>query len=117
MIQRIQTVWLFLLAVISAIWILQFSRNDALAAFIPIAGSGIAGFAALVAIFLYKNRKLQLRVCYGILAVWIAVGVTLFIKHFILDGILYSICLLIVILAIYNIHKDEKLVRSLDRLR
>ena len=117
MIQRIQTVLLFLLAVISVIWILLFSRDAAIAAFIPIAGSGLAGVAALVAIFLYKKRQTQLKVCYGILAVWIAVSILLCVRDSLLIGLLYFSCLLTVILAIYNIQKDEKLVRSLDRLR
>ena len=118
MIQRIQTVWLFLLAAISAMWAFVVPPlNDGIAESVLITGSGMAGIAALVAIFLYKKRKMQLKVCYGILVVWIAVGITLCMRHLILEGVFYFICLLTDILAIYNIHKDEKLVRSLDRLR
>ena len=117
MIQRIQTVWLFLLAVISAIWTFHFTSDDKLAAVVLKIGSGMAGIAALVAVFLYKDRKMQLKVCYGILLVWIAVSITLCVRHLFLDGVLYFSCLLTGILAIYNIRKDEKLVRSLDRIR
>jgi len=118
MIQRIQTVWLLLLAIISAIWTFVVPLNDGVAVFVLKAGSGMAGIAALVAIFLYKKRKTQLQVCYGILAVWIAVGITLCIRGlFLPEGLLYFSCLLTDVLAIHNIRKDEKLVRSLDRIR
>ena len=117
MIQRIQTVWLFLLAVISAIWAFHFTPSDAVAAFVLKAGSGMAGIAGLVAIFLYKKRKTQLKVCYGILAVWIAVSITLCIKDTFFNGLLYFSCLLTDVMAIYSIQKDEKLVRHSDRLR
>ena len=117
MIQRIQTVWLLLLAIISAIWTFHFTTGDGIATFVLKAGSGIAGIAALMAIFLYKNRKTQLKVCYGILAVWIAVGITLCVRDSIWNGLLYVSCLLTDIMAIYSIRKDEKLVRSVDRLR
>ena len=117
MIQRIQTVWLFLLALISAIWIFHFTPSDGVAAFVLKAGSGMAGMAALVAIFLYKKRKTQLKVCYGIFAVWMAVSITLWVRDSFINGMLYFCCLLTDIMAIYAIQKDEKLVRSLDRLR
>jgi len=117
MIQRIQTVWLFLLAVISAIWTFYITPGDAVTAFILKAVSGMAGIAALVAIFLYKKRKTQLKVCYGILVVWIAVSILLCVRDSFITGLLHFSCLLTGILAIYNIQKDEKLVRSLDRLR
>ena len=117
MIQRIQTVWLLLLAIISAIWAFYYTADDGISTFVLKAGSGIAGIAALIAIFLYKKRKTQLKVCYSILVVWIAVSVTLCIRGLIPSGLLYFSCLLTAVLAIYNIHKDEKLVRSLDRLR
>ena len=117
MIQRIQTVWLFLLALISAIWVFYFTNDDKVAVFVLKAGSGIAGIAALVAIFLYKNRKTQLKVCYGILAVWIAVSITLCTRHLFFDAVLYFCCLVTDVLAIHAIRKDEKLARSLDRLR
>jgi peptidoglycan/LPS O-acetylase OafA/YrhL len=117
MIQRIQTVWLLLLAIISAIWTFHFTANDGIATFVLKAGSGIAGIAALVAIFLYKKRKTQLKVCYGILAVWMAVSITLWVRDSFFNGLLYFSCLLTDVMAIYAIHKDEKLVRSTDRLR
>ena len=117
MIQRIQTVWLFLLAVVSAIWTFCVIPGDTAAKIVLKVGSGIAGSVALLAIFLYKKRKTQLKVCYLLLAVWIAVSVTLFIRGFFVYGLLHVICLLTDVLAIINIHKDEKLVRSLDRLR
>ena len=117
MIQRIQTVCLLLLVIFSAIWVFYVTPDDTAAKVVLKLGSGIAGMAALVAIFLYKKRKTQLQVCYGILVVWIAVSITLFIRDSFFSGLLHFSCLLAIVLAIYNIHKDEKLVRSLDRIR
>ena len=117
MIQRIQTVCLFLLVIVSAIWAFLITPDDGVSTFVLKVGSGIAGIAALIAIFLYKNRKTQLKVCYGILVVWLAVSITLFVRGSFFMGLLHFSCLLTDVLAILNIHKDEKLVRSLDRLR
>lgn len=91
---------------------------------------------ALISIFLYKKRQLQLRfVAGGILLISIYVGYVLFVK---IDGLeeqiaaLYSapivkynkisVCfpilqLLLMILSQRAIRKDERLVRSSDRLR
>ena len=117
MIQRIQTVWLLLLVIISAIWTFQVAPDHTFAKIVLKAGSGIAGLAALTAIFLYKKRGTQLKVCYGILVVWIAVSITLCFKDSLFSGLSYFCCLLTDVMAIYAIRKDEKLVRSLDRLR
>jgi hypothetical protein len=79
---------------------------------------------ALITIFLYKNRKLQLRLTYvGIFIT--AVLLTLYfieIGHFntgtiALWAIFYIAILVCFILAARGILKDEKLIRSMDRLR
>lgn len=91
---------------------------------------------ALVAIFLYKNRPLQLRVvAAGLLLLTIYIGYLLFVK---IDGLekqitaIYSVPILtynkiaisfpllqilLLILTQRAIKKDERLVRSSDRLR
>jgi peptidoglycan/LPS O-acetylase OafA/YrhL len=117
MIQRIQTVWLFLLALLSAVWTTYFTTDEALIASVVKIGSALVAVGALIAIFLYKKRKNQLKVCYGLLVAVLALCVLLFAKHVIFGGLLYTGGLLLVILAILAIRKDEKLVRSLDRLR
>ena len=79
---------------------------------------------AVITIFLYKNRKLQLRLTYlGIFVT--AVLLTLYcieVEHFntgtvALWAIFYFAILVCFILAARGILKDEKLVRSMDRLR
>lgn len=132
MIQRIQTIWLFLTSVAGL-----------LAVLLPVAGTtvlfeyvlnsilALAIILPLATIFLYKNRKLQIKLCYAVLI--------LFMLLYILYGIFFAlypttitassngvlllwgalplIAILLDVLAIRAIKKDEKLVRSLDRLR
>jgi hypothetical protein len=79
-------------------------------------------------VFLYKNRLLQIRIGWGLF------GVNLFLLgllgyhyyletrnaqevHIAFGAVFPAIALFLILLAIYNINKDEKLVRSLDRLR
>lgn len=79
---------------------------------------------AIITIFLYKNRRLQLRLTY--LGIFItAVLLTLYaieVSHFstgtiALWAIFYVAILVCFILAARGILKDEKLIKSLDRLR
>ncbi len=79
----------------------------------------------LVAIFLYKNRKLQFRV--GIAALALSVLVIYFyftgIKtHFVKGNILLTSVFafavpVLIFMALRGIRHDEKLVKSLDKLR
>jgi len=88
------------------------------------------GLLQLIIIFLYKNRKQQIALCYS--AVLIIIGYSFWmaqvVKHAMgsiqLDthnwGIglfLTSISLLFLIFAVKAIQRDEKLVKSADRLR
>ena len=90
----------------------------------------IIGLLPLIIIFLYKNRKQQIALCYS--AVLIIIGYSFWmaqvVKHAMgsiqLDthnwGIglfLTSISLLFLIFAVKAIQRDEKLVKSADRLR
>jgi len=82
------------------------------------------GIAALIAIFLYKNRKLQMRIS---LAAMLVSLLTLLLyynqtRHF-AEG-QYDLTALVAlaipvffILAVKGIYNDQKLVKSLDRLR
>jgi hypothetical protein len=88
----------------------------------------ILGIISLVAIFLYKNRKKQILTT-GILFVasiivfWHVCYTSWRIFHFAPDtetvvaGLLSPVSAILTFLAIKAIRKDEKLVRSLDRLR
>jgi hypothetical protein len=84
----------------------------------------------LVVIFMYKNRKQQIALCYGTMLVIIAYSywVSQVVKSNIGDAyltmrnygigiILLSLSLVFIILAQKAIQRDEKLVKSADRLR
>lgn len=138
MIQRIQSVWLLLAAAFDAVtfrfpffsgdW-----KKDAIPAVVELNAqttiwftilSVIAGALALATIFLFRNRKLQLRLCY----LGIFLSVVLLTLYFLEMGNFYSgnialwavfyfAILISFILATKGVRRDEKLIRSLDRLR
>jgi uncharacterized protein DUF4293 len=82
--------------------------------------------ALLIDIFLYKNRKLQLRIVFASLLVSI-LNVYLYLKetnkfvggegNYDLTCVLTFAIPILIIMAAMGIYKDEKLVKSLDRLR
>jgi len=79
---------------------------------------------ALVSIFLFSNRSLQIKMCIVGLVLSLAnlMHYFLFMKNFKTGGLsLYSALSFLVpvffILAIIGIYKDQKLLKSLDRLR
>lgn len=141
MIQRLQSIWL-LLAAAAAFCSLQFSfySGNIIAAnqaksfaalnaqsnlLLLILSAGV-GIASIISVFLYKNRKTQLRIVLVTLLVSI-INLVLFFtqtKKFVPNEGSYSITAIFaiivpvfLILAIRGIRKDEKLVKSLDRLR
>ena len=141
MIQRKQTIWLFLVAVISFILTnaplytgtmagqvsKSFITKESLLLF---AVTAITGLLALIALFLFKNRKLQLRLAtFGIILSLALVGLEVWqINSFRLEnstltgfyawGALLPIAMFVFfIMAASGIRKDEKLIKSLDRLR
>ncbi len=150
MIQRIQSLWL-LLAAICAFLSLKFSfytgnilLNDQVVLrnltglgltgdtadvqpainFISLLLIAAAGIIALLSIFLYGNRKLQLRIAIVSLIIAILAVVYLFIKTkdfttgtLSLTSVFAFLAPVFAFLAVRGISKDEKLVRSMDRLR
>ena len=150
MIQRVQSVYLFFAAILMLATLLfpvmgfrpdessfrtlgLFSLGDSsfLPDFVAPALSLFAGIMALITIFLYKKRKLQIKFCY-----WILVSIVLlYISVFYLYTVLVSemsagttffpkvaiafplIALILDYMAIAGIKEDQKLVSSLDRLR
>jgi hypothetical protein len=82
--------------------------------------------ALLIDIFLYKNRKLQLRIALASLLVSI-LNVYLYFRetkkfvdgegNYDLTCVLTLAIPVLIIMATIGIYKDEKLVKSLDRLR
>lgn len=138
MIQRIQSIWLLLAAIFSAVTFrFPFYTGDWLKDEIqsPIDLNAqttiwltvltvLTGVIAFVIIFLYDNRKLQLKLCYLGMFVNVMLLVLYFMElgnfsggtialwcifHFAILG-----CYILAARAIYN---DEKLIKSMDRLR
>ncbi len=140
MIQRVQTIWL-LLACISAFLSIKFpfysghlitdSLNsltplNALST-IPIATLTIlSGLASLITIFLFKNRKRQMMITIGNLILSIIVIALYFLdikENYRELSIPLITCVFVFIVPIFlflafrGIYKDNRLVRSVDRLR
>jgi hypothetical protein len=143
MIQRIQSIWLLLAAVFAAVtfrfpfysgeritdYAAQSTAHADLTATSTIWLSiltVITGVLALVDIFLFQNRKLQLRICY--LGIFCTVGLlTLYFLEaskfvsgkgtYALSCTFHFAILALFILAARGISKDNKLIRSMDRLR
>jgi lipid-A-disaccharide synthase-like uncharacterized protein len=93
---------------------------------------GLSGVLALITICLYKNRKLQVRLCTGIILLQVIGYIALFaffgrmfrnglqVESMAVNLLPLSFPLFAIIctlLARKAIKRDEKLVRSLDRLR
>ena len=92
--------------------------------------TAIIGIIPIIIIFLYKNRKQQIAFSYGTILViigysfWVAQtakavtgGVTLDTKNFGIGLFLCPAAILLLIMAIKGIQRDEKLIKSADRLR
>lgn len=87
----------------------------------------LAGVFSLIAIFLFKNRKLQMNL--SILAIFATIiglgfGVFIFLgdpEHtdagFEIGSLMPLLILIFIILGWRSIKKDDKLVKSMDRLR
>ncbi len=138
MLQRLQSLWLLLAASFDAItfkfpfysgdW-----NKDAIPATVDLYAQStiwltivtvLAGAVAFVTIFLFDNRKLQLKLCYlGIFLT--AVLITMYFLEMnnftkgtvAIWAIFYFAILGFYILAVRGILKDEKLIKSMDRLR
>lgn len=138
MLQRIQTVWL-LLAGVFAFLTIKFAiyngtkLTNGISEYMPLsAGSNLLlliftvalGLLPLITIFLYKNRGLQIKLTLAALGVYIICSVFYFtaIKNFTQGApsfwsVFYFLIPLCLLLAIRGIYKDQKLVKSIDRLR
>ncbi|MEX8547663.1 MAG: DUF4293 domain-containing protein [Mucilaginibacter sp.] len=90
----------------------------------------VAALLPLAGIFLYKNRKKQISYCYITIVLLIgfsfysaetvkgvAGNITLRPENYGLGIILPSLAIVLIFFAIRGINRDEKLVRSADRLR
>jgi len=136
MIQRIQTIWLLLAAVSGFLTLnLPFysgsqestnlfleltAKSDTLILILTVA----VAVLALVTIFLYKNRPLQMKLT----LVGIVLSLITLFRYFTetrqfakgnysLTAVLSFLVPIFLILAARGIYKDNKLIKSLDRLR
>jgi hypothetical protein len=92
--------------------------------------NAVVGLVPLAIIFLYKNRKQQITFCYG--AILVVIGYSFWMSQTVKTAtggfemkpsnlgiglFLSSLSIVLLILAVKSIQKDEKLVKSADRLR
>ena len=139
MIQRLQTIWLLIAAVcailtydlafysgvkLSETNIKQFVELNALADVIIMVLTGLVALICLVTMFLFKNRKMQLRLTIVALLAYIANLVVYFAEtaeftdgNILLTSIFSFIIPFFLVMAARGIYQDEKLVKSMDRLR
>ena len=142
MIQRIQTIYLFLTVLISAsLFFLPLFEIPAAAAeeaprkfmvtsnALLLVLTSVIGVLSLVVIFLFMNRSLQMRLCRLILIItFVMIGLLFYTSDAITSGldqkVVYKIGtylplvqVVLIFLAHRAIKKDELLVRSADRLR
>lgn len=139
MIQRIQTLWLLAASICGfATLKLSFYSGNKLDAtnvkqFVPLNATtntilmvltACVAAAALVLIFFYKDRKTQLLITLAATVVSIVNIILYFaeIKKFVegnydITSVLAFLVPLFLLLAARGIYKDEKLIRSVDRLR
>ena len=155
MLQRIQSIWLLLASLsIYALFLFPLVHNvhvDGKLLTIMVTGvfqdvngqlthtqffgaltniTAVIGIIPLIIIFLYKNRKQQVALCYSTMLV--VVGLTFWmaqtVKPIMGDAqidthnwgiglLLSSVSMVFIVLAVKAIRRDEKLVKSADRLR
>jgi len=139
MIQRLQSIWL-LLAALAAFLTMKFSfysgnivnadqtktftRFTAASKMPTLIFTAIVGTVSLVAIFLYKNRKLQMRTALAALLISL-ITILLYFNYethlpessFDLTALISLAIPVFLFFAVRGIYKDQKLVKSLDRLR
>ncbi len=140
MLQRIQSIWLLLAAACSFVslkitfyagnLIAEQSTTNSIGSFSEIKGmdnpilTTAVGVMCLISIFLYKNRKQQIKFC--ITAFFIEISL-LFFYFFLtktfkegtlaIGAVIHLLIIIFIILAIAGIRKDNKIIAESDRLR
>ena len=143
MLQRIQSIWLLLAAAFAAITFrFPFYSGDRVVDAVTNTSAHVdlnatttiwlsiitvlTGVIGFVTIFLFDNRKLQLRLCYLGIFLTLIMLIMFFLEvgnyvpgkgTFALSCIFYFAILAFYILAARGIWKDEKLIKNMDRLR
>lgn len=150
MIQRIQSVYLLLVCILMAFTVFSpllavstatgatvtfdsfgvFTKQISFFTWGIVSVAGICAIVPLINLFLYKKRKLQIKIGWITFLLILLFYVTVFVyfnalgnKHeVVFENIEYGIVLPLIalifnILAILKIKKDDNLVKSLDRIR
>jgi hypothetical protein len=143
MLQRIQSIWLLLVAAFAAITFrfpfytgnrivdtvnntVSHTELNATSTIWLTILTALTGALAFITIFLFSNRKLQLKLSYLGIFLTIVLLVMYFLETakfvagtgtFALSCIFYFAILGFYILAAKGIWKDERLIKSMDRLR
>ena len=120
MIQRIQTVYLILAFVV----LLVCAFCDQTFMFLCGWTAALSGLT-LLDVFLYKNRPRQAMFCMGLMVLTLIYYVALAVYNHSMNGtlqltwpmVLPAVAIVLLFMARKRILKDEKLVRSLDRIR
>lgn len=129
MLQRIQTIWT-LLAVLAAVFLFITGQDVVISDSIPLLniGSIVLVIIGALSIFSFKNRKRQILLntisiiinvlLIGVLAYWLlnlSGGIQIPEKG--IEPIFPLIAIICLLIANMYIRKDERLVKSVDRLR
>ena len=113
MIQRIQTVYLLLAAIALVVGCIfePMGYNKGL--------TGSMALLTLLVVFMYKNRTFQANICSVLMGIGIVYYVALAVMQPLLEwfAAMPMVAVLFLFLARKGILKDEKLVKSLDRIR
>ena len=140
MIQRSQTLWLLVSAILAFLTlkisffsgnllvenVKQFQKFTAMSNMLLMILTVIAAVGSLVTVFLYKNRNTQWKICLSLFGVAVINLVLYFVAsgNFVPGEWSYDLTAIAAIaipvfllLAARGIYKDEKLVKSVDRLR
>ncbi len=139
MIQRKQTLWLLIAATLSLLSLKlpvytgnlvddagakQWKELTAASNLLLTLTAGAVAVVSLVSIFLYKNRPLQIRVVLVNLLLSLGLLVLFFLESrnypeggFSITAFVPLIVPVLLVVAIIGIRKDERLMKSLDRLR
>ncbi|MCO5237860.1 MAG: DUF4293 domain-containing protein [Chitinophagaceae bacterium] len=138
MLQRVQTIWLLAAAALSFLTLRlpvyngnktindvnAYNTLNGTSSLFLIIVTVCAGLIAFITVFLYKNRSMQLKLCFAGLALCLLSGWLYYMQiksfqqgSFTLWSVLYFLVPVCFILAMRGIYRDQKLVKSIDRLR
>lgn len=140
MIQRLQSLWLLIAAVLAFVTlkvpffsgnilvenVQQYQYYSAMSSVLLMILTVIVAGGALITIFLFKDRNTQWKIALALFFISIVNIVLYFIasRTFVVGNWNYSLTAIVAIavpifllMAVRSIYKDEKLMKSLDRLR